>query len=83
MDAYLTDGARSIPKLIALDSETLEEIGVWGPRPTTAHEMVMERKKNDNGESYLEFATRLHGWYAKDKTQSTQKELGEAMKGWK
>lgn len=83
MDAYLTDGARSIPKLIALDSETLEEIGVWGPRPTTAHEMVMERKKNNNGESYLEFATRLHGWYAKDKTQSTQRELGEAIKGWK
>ncbi|EAY25775.1 thioredoxin family protein [Microscilla marina] len=82
MDAYLTDGARSIPKLIALDTETLKERGVWGPRPTPAHEMVMERKKNDNGESYLEFSTRLHGWYAKDKTQTTQKELNEAMRSW-
>ncbi|WP_299459472.1 thioredoxin family protein [uncultured Microscilla sp.] len=82
MDAYLTDGARSIPKLIALDSETLKELGVWGPRPTPAHEMVMERKKNNDGESYLEFATRLHGWYAKDKTQTTQKELAETMQRW-
>lgn len=82
MDAYLTDGARSIPKLIVLDSETLDEIGTWGPRPQPAHEMVMERKKNDNGESYLEFATRLHKWYAKDKTQTTQQELNEAMDTW-
>lgn len=84
MDAYLTDGARSIPKLVALDSETLEEIGTWGPRPTPAHEMVMEYKKTKEttGESYLDFATRLHKWYAKDKTQTTQQELNNALNNW-
>ncbi|OJJ21666.1 thioredoxin family protein [marine bacterium AO1-C] len=84
MDAYLTDGARSIPKLVALDSETLEEIGTWGPRPTPAHDMVLEYKetKESTGESYLEFATRLHKWYAKDKTQTTQQELNDTLKNW-
>lgn len=83
MDAYLTDGSRSIPKLIALDNDTLDEIGVWGPRPEPAHEMVMDYKKDNKGETYMEFATRLHKWYAKDKTETTQQELNEALKGWK
>ena len=84
MDAYLTDGARSIPKLVALDSETLEEIGTWGPRPTPAHDMVMEYKKTKEttGESYLDFSIRLQKWYAKDKTQTTQQELNNALNNW-
>ena len=41
----------------------------------------MEYKHNGT-ETYMEFSTRLHKWYAKDKTQTTQQELNEAMKGW-
>lgn len=37
MDEFLTHGARSIPKLIALDEETLEVLGTWGPRPKVAY----------------------------------------------
>ena len=33
MDQYLTNGARSIPIVIALD-ESFRELGHWGPRPT-------------------------------------------------
>ncbi|EMR04222.1 thioredoxin family protein [Cesiribacter andamanensis] len=33
MDAYLTNGTRSIPKLIALEPQHLGELGSWGPRP--------------------------------------------------
>ena len=50
MDGYLTNGGRSIPKLIALDSSTLEVIGTWGPRPETAQVMVSEFKKIENGD---------------------------------
>ncbi|MFQ5646153.1 MAG: thioredoxin family protein [bacterium] len=35
MDAYLTDGKRSVPKMIILN-EDFQEIGIWGPRPRTA-----------------------------------------------
>src|SRR5699024_5622488 len=33
IDQYLTNGGRSIPKLVCLDAETLDELGSWGPRP--------------------------------------------------
>jgi hypothetical protein len=32
IDAHLTDGGRSVPKLIVL-SEALKPLGFWGPRP--------------------------------------------------
>lgn len=43
MDAYLTNGGRSIPKLICLD-KTRKELFTWGPRPVVIQE-VMNRLK--------------------------------------
>ncbi len=45
MDAYLTNGGRSIPKLICLD-ENGAEVFTWGPRPAVIQE-VMNRLKAD------------------------------------
>lgn len=74
MDQYLTDGtSRSIPKLIVLDTETLEEKFNWGPRPTVLQELY--KKMRAEGMDYGAISQELHGWYAKDKTQSTQREL--------
>ncbi|TGE26711.1 thioredoxin family protein [Hymenobacter metallicola] len=73
MDQYLTNGGRSIPKLVVLDAATLTEVGQWGPRPHTAQQMFLELKSQNL--PFEEFSTQLHGWYAKDKTQSTQAEL--------
>lgn len=81
MDGYLTNGGRSIPKLIALDSSTLEVIGTWGPRPETAQVMVSEFKKIENGD-YSEFVKKVQLWYAKDKTNSMQQELITSLKAW-
>lgn len=87
MDAFLTDGARSIPKVIFLDADTRSVLGSWGPRPTAAQEMVMEAKREmavmENKEARKERFNRLsvdlQKWYAKDKTRSTQKELMAAV----
>jgi hypothetical protein len=73
MDRYLTNGGRSIPKLIVLHAENLTEVATWGPRPAPAQELFTRLKQE--GVSYEEFATQLHGWYAQDKTRSTQQEL--------
>ena len=81
MDAFLTNGGRSIPKLIALDTETLDVIGTWGPRPQTAQHMVSEFKKVENGD-YSEFVKEVQLWYAKDKTISMQNELIALLKAW-
>lgn len=77
MDQYLTDGGRSIPKLIVLQADTLTETATWGPRPAAAQNMFRELKSQDL--PFEEFATQLHSWYAHDKTQSTQRELLELI----
>ncbi|GAB2774560.1 hypothetical protein HNQ93_001072 [Hymenobacter luteus] len=73
MDRYLTNGGRSIPKLIMLYADTLTEATQWGPRPATAQDLFLEMKAA--GATHEEFAERLHGWYAQDKTRHTQQEL--------
>lgn len=76
MDHFLTDGGRSIPKVIIMDAATQNVLGSWGPRPTPAQEMAMAYKyKPAPKEEYSVFNVALHKWYAKDKTKTSQEEL--------
>ncbi|MEO0470918.1 MAG: thioredoxin family protein [Bacteroidota bacterium] len=76
MDLFLTDNGRSIPKTIVLDPDSLEVLADWGPRPAEAQKMAMAYKyKPEPKEPYEEHHMELHGWYAKDKTLSTQSEI--------
>ncbi|SEJ13482.1 Thioredoxin [Dyadobacter koreensis] len=79
MDLYLTNGGKSIPKLIAVDG-AFNEIFNWGPRPAGAQHMMEEYKKNPV-KSYKEFGEDIHKWYAADKTLSVQKELLDILEG--
>ena len=45
MDAYLTNGGRSIPKLICLDVQ-LQEVFTWGPRPDVIQAVMNDLKAN-------------------------------------
>ncbi len=81
MDQYLTNGGRSIPKLVCLEAGTLKELGSWGPRPAAAQEMIMEAKKNPDL-SRDEFIHKVHKWYADNKTLDTQHELLEKIREW-
>jgi len=82
MDQYLTDGGRSIPKLICLDADTLEEIGTWGPRPAVIQEKAMQWK-DDSSIDKEEWAEKLHKWYADNKTEEIQQEFTELIHSWK
>ncbi len=73
MDAFLTNGGRSIPKLIALNEEK-EVINTWGPRPTTATQMVADYKAK-NGSLDAEFKENLQVWYNKNKGENTQEDI--------
>jgi hypothetical protein len=66
MDAFLTNGSRSIPKLIAFDTQFGEIIGDWGPRPSVATALVNDYKAK-HGELTPEFKQDLQLWYNKDK----------------
>jgi hypothetical protein len=80
MDAYLTDNARSIPKLIALDAETLEVIGNWGPRPQAAMEYFHEMKHQ--GLEKPRMMENLQRWYLRDKEKSLQSEFEDLLDKW-
>lgn len=77
MDLYLTNGTRSIPKLIAFD-ENGNELFQWGARPAKAQELVNELKSK--GMSKEEYIEKLHLWYAKDKGQELEKEFIQVLK---
>lgn len=78
MEAYLTNGKRSIPKLIALDDKTKTELFTWGPRPKIFQNLALGRKI-DPRMSPDEFYELLHKEYTLDKTNSLQKELLELV----
>ncbi len=80
MDAYLTNNARSIPKLICLDGETLEEIGTWGPRPQAAMDYFYEMREQEIEK--LQMMENLQRWYLQDKEQSLEAEFEKLLDGW-
>jgi hypothetical protein len=80
MDKYLTNNARSIPKLICLDAETLEEIGTWGPRPNIAMNYFYEMR--ESGMEKTQMMENMQRWYITDKEQSIQHEFAELLTNW-
>lgn len=73
MDLFLTNGGRSIPKLIALN-ENLDALFTWGPRPTIATKMVADYKEK-HGELDAQFKQDLQVWYNKNKGVNVQEDF--------
>ena len=78
MDQYLTQGSRSIPKLICAETKDLSEVFNWGPRPSEVQALTMELKKK--GTPTDEKALIIQKWYNADKTLSVQCELETLIK---
>jgi hypothetical protein len=72
--AFLTNGGKSIPKIVALN-EAGKVLGSWGPRPANLQSLMMTWKSENL--PLNESIERVHKWYADDKTVSTQNELAE------
>lgn len=71
MDRYLTNGSRSIPIVIALDSD-FQELGHWGPRPSALQAWVMANKGSvPKGELYPQ----IRRWYSRDRGNATLREV--------
>ena len=80
MNQYLTNGGKSIPKLICLD-KNLKELGTWGPRPKYLQDWLYQEKKNPNI-NMDELKEQFQVWYTTDKGQTVQKEMVQLMKLW-
>jgi hypothetical protein len=69
---YLTNGGKSIPKLVARDQDG-NELFTWGPRPSASQDIF--NKMKSEGAIYDEITLKLQAWYNADKGQSVQQEL--------
>ncbi len=73
MDAYTTDGSRSIPVAVVLD-EDFEPRGRWGPRPEELQAWVLgEKRKGERPDA--EIYREARRWYARDGGETTLREL--------
>lgn len=73
MDKFLTNGGRSIPKLIALDEEK-NILFTWGPRPSIATKMIADYKE-ENGVVDAVIKEELQMWYNKNKGNNVQEDI--------
>ena len=75
MDQYLTNGSRSIPIVIVLDTE-FRELGHWGPRSSELQAWAgVNKGKMEKGEFYLE----MRRWHVKDGGHSMLREVLEIL----
>jgi hypothetical protein len=73
MDTFLTNGGRSIPKLIRLTTDFSAVLGTWGPRPEAAQEEYAElRKKHSDYQQILE---PMQKWYNANKGREVVREV--------
>ena len=77
IDSYLTNGAKSIPKLIVRD-ENGKDLFVWGPRPVACQEVFDKEKAA--GAEMEDLKVALQNWYNQDKGNLIQVEILEQMK---
>lgn len=77
IDQYLTNGGKSIPKLIVRDSHG-KDLFTWGPRPEAAQDLMLQLKAMDEPANEIKIA--LQQWYNQDKGSSVQKEIATLLK---
>jgi len=74
MDRYLTNNARSIPKLLMVRPSDYKVVASWGPRPREAAQMV-EAYREEHGKLTEELRMSLQKWYNADRGESIIREL--------
>lgn len=74
MQQFLTNGGKSVPKLIVIDNLSGDVVNTFGPRPEAATKLVADYKAK-YGMITPEFKEMLQQWYNKNKGQSTIADL--------
>ena len=70
MNLFLTNGGKSIPKLVVLDKNN-NVLNTWGPRPTIAAQIVTNYK-TEYGVIDANLKQNLQVWYNKNKGENIQ-----------
>ena len=77
MELYLTNGTKSIPRLVVFDTEG-NELFTWGPRPKVLQSLIHQWKIE--GIVRPELYEKLHLWYSRDKGKEIEAEFTEILK---
>lgn len=72
IDQYLTNGTKSIPKLIIRDVQG-KDLGIWGPRPAGCQEMYASLQKENA--PFEKIKMEIQNWYNANKGVAIQEEL--------
>lgn len=72
IDSYLTNGGKSIPKLIIRDTAG-NDLNVWGPRPSSCQDIY--NKSKAEGLEMDDLKVTLQKWYNEDKGKVVQQEI--------
>lgn len=78
MQLFLTNGSKSVPKVIILDKDTKEVVATWGPRPEPARKLIADYKAK-NGVVDEPIKIELQKWYLHDKGLTTMNEFVEVL----
>lgn len=78
MDAYLTNGGKSIPIIVGVDTDSGEQIFRWGPRPAFGTALLKKFKAGETTKE--EFHLDLQKAYNKDNGATIINELLENLK---
>ncbi len=78
MQKFLTNGSKSIPKIIVL-TQTNKVLFTYGPRPSTLTKLV-EKEKQEAGILSDNFKVEIQKWYTKDKGQTICNDLKKLLK---
>ncbi len=78
MNQFLTNGSKSIPKLIVIEKDSKKVIGSWGPRSKKATEMVANYKEK-YGIIDAKFNIELQRMYNSDKGENIEREMVDLL----
>lgn len=74
MNAFLTDGKKSIPKVVGYNTESYQVLFTWGPRPAGATQLVADALNTPQGIT-PEVKEALQMWFNKDKGKQIASEI--------
>ena len=80
IDQFLTNGTRSIPVLIAIDTATYNVLGRWSASPRKAQDYFTAHKSQGLDKPAIN--EKLQRWYNDDKGRSLQLEIAELAQNW-
>ena len=72
IEDYLTEGSKSIPKLIIRNDVGHDKV-IWGPRPNKLQELFEQMKRE--GHEFGEMKEFMQKWYNEDKGEALQMDL--------